>query len=729
MMSIRSFGLLTAVGVLVTSCDGPTEPTPVASLEVTAPATTLASGGSVQLTAVARSSGGQTLAGRTITWSSSNQAVATVSAAGLVTAGHVLGATAEAVTITVRAEGAANAVAMSVTPVPVATVTVLPDTASLLVGATQQLITTVKDALGNRLTGRTVSWRSADTLIASVSATGLAAATPYAGGASRLVTITATSESKDGSAVLEVQPLAIASVKIAVDTIVLEAGASQGINVTVKSAADDILTNRALTWRVLDSTVVTVQSTNEVSARPYTGFAFKASSVIVSAGGFSDTLVVRVRPSEVFDGYRVAPNARALGTDYWENTTVPLDLVLRVFLTRHKNHPNSQHSGWAFAATAGDFNDDGFVDAFTAGSACQGMQSRPTFFIWNRDSLRFDERNLFRNATDYLGGPIGIEAVYLNGDNKVDLVIHGHADECAGVVDTADVILAMSAPDGLYDLIYLNLTPPSVGQTGGEEGDVADVTGDGLPDLYITNNSHSYIFRGIPGAPYFTASNPIHFASDTTNYPGANNGFGERVPTASEFAFGGATRFDVDADGRRDLIVQTTEDPTAQRSTRIFFNQGSGRFNTTRYASLPYFYLETVSSSGGGKIAHNMDVIVTDFDNDGRRDIISTNQESYQNWNIVLYIQQADGSFRIDREAVSYLGTPAAREQYKVGLVYADYNADGLLDVGYASGGVSCNNFPTTVFIKQGSRLVERQLAHVHPYAKHLSDLVRYSPC
>ena len=85
MMSIRSFGLLTAVGVLVTSCDGPTEPTPVASLEVTAPATTLASGGSVQLTAVARSSGGQTLAGRTITWSSSNQAVATVSAAGLVT--------------------------------------------------------------------------------------------------------------------------------------------------------------------------------------------------------------------------------------------------------------------------------------------------------------------------------------------------------------------------------------------------------------------------------------------------------------------------------------------------------------------------------------------------------------------------------------------------------------------------------------------------------------------
>jgi len=439
--------------------------------------------------------------------------------------------------------------------------------------------------------------------------------------------------------------------------------------------------------------------------------------------------VIIQKISESFDGYRVAANARTLGTSYWENTPVPTDMILRVFLTRHKNKGWSQYSGWAFATTTGDFNDDGFIDVFTAGSACRGMQSRPTFLIWNRESLRFDEQNLFRDSADFLGGPVGIEPVYLNNDNRVDLVIHGHSDECANIPDPADVILAISAPDGFYDLIYLNLTPSSVGQLGGEEGDVADVTGDGLPDLYLTNNSHSYIFRGIPDAPYFTATNPIHFASDTVNYASANNGFGERVPQASEFAFGGAIRFDVDGDGQRDLIVQTTEDSTVKRSTRVFYNLGSGRFNNSRYVNLPYYYADGILPSGDGRVAHNMDVIVADVNGDGRQDIIATNQESYQNWNLVVYIAQADGSFTIDRGAVSYKGTAASRQQYKIGLTYADYNGDGLLDVGYASGGISCNNFPTTVFIRQGSRLVEQLLSDVSTYANHLSNLIIHSPC
>ena len=189
--------------------------------------------------------------------------------------------------------------------------------------------------------------------------------------------------------------------------------------------------------------------------------------------------------------------------------------------------------------TAGDFNVDGYMDVFTAGSACNGWQSRPTFLIWNKATLRFEEQNLSRQDTTYLGGPMGIEAVYLNEDNKVDLVIHGHSDECANINDGYTVTLALSAPDGKYDLTPLILEPTYVGQIGGEKGDAKDVTGDGLPDLYITNGTHAHIFRGIADYPYFTNKNTIHFANDTLHYPLAHNGFGQRVPLAGDFAYGG----------------------------------------------------------------------------------------------------------------------------------------------------------------------------------------------
>lgn len=63
------------------------------------------------------------------------------------------------------------------TPAPVtATVAVTPAAASLAVGGTVQLTATLRDASGNAITGRTVTWSSASSAIATVSATGLVTA-------------------------------------------------------------------------------------------------------------------------------------------------------------------------------------------------------------------------------------------------------------------------------------------------------------------------------------------------------------------------------------------------------------------------------------------------------------------------------------------------------------------------------------------------------------------------
>jgi len=81
----------------------------------------------------------------------------------------------------------------------VASVSVSPSTASIVVGGTQQLAATLRDASGNVLTGRTITWVSSNTAMATVTAGGLAT-----GVAIGTTTATATSEGVSGSSALTV---------------------------------------------------------------------------------------------------------------------------------------------------------------------------------------------------------------------------------------------------------------------------------------------------------------------------------------------------------------------------------------------------------------------------------------------------------------------------------------------------------------------------------------------
>jgi len=170
---------------------------PVASVTVSPPSASIATGATVQLTATTKDAGGNVLTGRAISWGGSNTTVASVSASGLIT-----GVTAGAVTITATSEGQSGTATVTVVasvPVPVASVTVSPALASIATGATVQLAATTRDAGGNVLTGRVISWGSSNTTVATVSGSGLV--TGVRAGA---VTITATSEGKNGTAAVTV---------------------------------------------------------------------------------------------------------------------------------------------------------------------------------------------------------------------------------------------------------------------------------------------------------------------------------------------------------------------------------------------------------------------------------------------------------------------------------------------------------------------------------------------
>jgi Domain of unknown function (DUF1929)/Bacterial Ig-like domain (group 2) len=180
-------------------------PDPVASVEVTPPSASVAVGATVQLAAELKNGGGEPLTGRTVVWSSSNAAVATVSSGGLVT-----GVGVGSATITAASEGKTGTAQLTVTAgqATVAWVEVAPATAILASGGTVQLTATPRDATGQPLTGRTVTWSTSAPLVATVSATGL-----VTGLAVGSATITATSDGKRGTAGVTVSSLSRSAVE------------------------------------------------------------------------------------------------------------------------------------------------------------------------------------------------------------------------------------------------------------------------------------------------------------------------------------------------------------------------------------------------------------------------------------------------------------------------------------------------------------------------------------
>ena len=67
------------------ACDGGTDPEPVLAVNITSASSNVVVGQTLQLTASLTSANGTNLTGRRVKWSSSNQSIATVSPAGLVT--------------------------------------------------------------------------------------------------------------------------------------------------------------------------------------------------------------------------------------------------------------------------------------------------------------------------------------------------------------------------------------------------------------------------------------------------------------------------------------------------------------------------------------------------------------------------------------------------------------------------------------------------------------------
>jgi alpha-tubulin suppressor-like RCC1 family protein len=142
-------------------------------------ASVAAQGDTIILTATVYDARGRLIRYPSLTWTSTAPALATVAAYGPVGSGlaTVTGVSQGGVTITATSGTVSGTAFVTVTPpLPVASVTVAPASATLLLRFTKQLSVTVMDRNGRVLPGRPVTWTSDNAAVATVDANGLVTA-------------------------------------------------------------------------------------------------------------------------------------------------------------------------------------------------------------------------------------------------------------------------------------------------------------------------------------------------------------------------------------------------------------------------------------------------------------------------------------------------------------------------------------------------------------------------
>ncbi|MDE6737241.1 MAG: Ig-like domain-containing protein [Treponemataceae bacterium] len=222
--------------------------------------------------------------GRTVAWSSSDEAVVTVGNDGTVTA-HSAGTA----TVTAQAGDKTAACAVTVNPIPVTDITLSAPTLTLTPGTTSKLTATV---MPENADDTTVTWSSSDEAVVTVGNDGTV--TTIAEGT---VTITAKAGGKAAECTVSVKQILnpVESVALNKAALTLTRGDTEQLTATVTpSNADD----KTVAWSSSKPDVATVDADGTVTTH-------KAGETTITAttqeGGKTATCAVTVNPIHVTD--------------------------------------------------------------------------------------------------------------------------------------------------------------------------------------------------------------------------------------------------------------------------------------------------------------------------------------------------------------------------------------------------------------------------------------------
>ena len=236
----------------------------------------------------------------------------------------------------------------------------------------------------------------------------------------------------------------------------------------------------------------------------------------------------------------------------------------------------------------------------------------------------------------------------VNRDGKPDLVV---ANVCASSNCTNGGVVGVLLGNG-DDTFQAAMSYDSGGQDA-ESVAVADVNGDGKPDLVVANGNGSVGVLLGNGDGTFQAA--MSYDSGGTS--------------ASSVAVA-----DVNGDGKPDLVVANScaSSDCANGSVGVLLGNGDGTFQAA------------VSYSSGG--LYTDAVVLGDVNRDGKLDMVLASEyasSSVTNGSVEVLLGNGDGTF----QAVLNTSTPTPLEGIR-SLAMADFDGDGKLDLAVGAGNV-----------------------------------------
>ena len=279
--SSGSFGVSMLLAFTFSACGSTaiSEATPVASIAVSPSSVSLLTGESRSVTAVAKDAAGTELRSQRLVWSIKDKAIANVSSSGIVS-GVANGNTQ----LSVSAAGVSAVIPVAVARRPTSVVSVTPASATIRVGATVALAATAFDNAGGAVKGRPISWKTNDVSIATVSQSGV-----VSGVGAGIATVTATIDGVSDAAVIGVQSLPVAQVRLSPGRATIQLRETVQLTAQVLDAAGEPLQGRTITWLSSNTGVASVSSAGVV-----TGTGLGSATISATSEGKSATAKVTV---------------------------------------------------------------------------------------------------------------------------------------------------------------------------------------------------------------------------------------------------------------------------------------------------------------------------------------------------------------------------------------------------------------------------------------------------
>ncbi len=311
--------------------------------------------------------------------------------------------------------------------------------------------------------------------------------------------------------------------------------------------------------------------------------------------------------------------------------------------------PRSYNPGGVstFAVAAADMNGDGKQDLLVTNQCDTNVNCNNGsvgVLLGNGDGT-------FSSAVTYGSGgssPLAMTVADVNGDGKPDVLV---ANQCSGNSCTGTVGVLLGNGDGTLQAAttYSSLALYAIAVA------VADVNGDGKPDLLVANQCNSSNNCDNGTVTVLLGNGDGTFQTGVVYNSGGSSALGLAVA-------------DVNGDGMPDLLVinQCLNNNSCNNGTAaVLLGNGDGTFQPAVTYSTGALYASAVA--------------VGDVNGDGKPDLLVTNQcvnsSNCSDGAVSVLLGNGDGTF----QTASTIEIPTP--QYFSQIVLGDFNGDGYLDL------------------------------------------------